>query len=194
MGHEGRQLYICTADICFIIDSTPGKWSPQSPFLPPSPFFFFHLYHLFTFSCCCRHAAYISCSFRWVDFWSKTTLFLSPSRTLGDKNKDSAGSESPAVALEGNLSHLCTKHVTAQPRQCEKQWKKRKGTLITFLSLMLTLSPSLLISQASVFLWTLKGVFTPRLWLISHPFIWYRVQCRLCRFKKKKRKAESKMR
>lgn len=107
--------------------------------------------------------------------------------------KDSAGSESPAVALEGNLSHLCTKHVTAQPRQCEKQWKKRKGTLITFLSLMLTLSPSLLISQASVFLWTLKGVFTPRLWLISHPFIWYRVQCRLCRFKKK-RKAESKMR
>lgn len=100
--------------------------------------------------------------------------------------KDSAGSESPAVALEGNLSHLCTKHVTAQPRQCEKQWKKRKGTLITFLSLMLTLSPSLLISQASVFLWTLKGVFTLRLWLISHPFIWYRVQCRLCRFKKKK--------
>lgn len=41
--------------------------------------------------------------------------------------KDSAGSESPAVALEGNLSHLCTKHVTAQPRQCEKQWKKKKG-------------------------------------------------------------------
>lgn len=39
MGHKGRQLYICAADICFIIDSTPGKWSPQSPFLPPSPFF-----------------------------------------------------------------------------------------------------------------------------------------------------------
>lgn len=184
MGHEGRQLYICTADICFIIDSTPGKWSPQSPFLPPSPFFP-HLYHLFTFSCCCRHAAYISCSFRWVDFWSKTTLFLSPSVRLERLRRFRVTCSCPRGEFITSMHKTCDSSTQTMWKAVEK---KRKGTLITFLSLMLTLSPSLLISQASVFLWTLKGVFTPRLWLISHPFIWYRVQCRLCRFKKKKKR------
>lgn len=109
-----------------------------------------------------------------------------------------ATGKTPPVQSHLQLPSRGIYHIYAQnmwqlnPDNVKSSEKKRKGTLITFLSLMLTLSPSLLISQASVFLWNFKGVFTPRLWLISHPFIWYRVQCRLCRFKKKK--AESKMR
>lgn len=190
MGHKGRQLYICTADICFIIDSTPGKWSPQSPFLPQSPFFSPPIplvYFLLLLPSRCLH--FLQFQVGW--FLIKNNSVFVSQRATG---------KTPPVQSHLQLPSRGIYHIYAQnmwqlnPDNVKSSEKKRKGTLITFLSLMLTLSPSLLISQASVFLWTLKGVFTPRLWLISHPFIWYRVQCRLCRFKKKKKKAESKMR
>lgn len=123
MGHKGRQLYICTADICFIIDSTPGKWSPQSPFLPQSPFFS-HLYHLFTFSCCCRHAAYISCSFRWVDFWSKTTLFLSPSVRLERLRRFRVTCSCPRGEFITSMHKTCDSSTQTMWKAVEK---KKKG-------------------------------------------------------------------
>lgn len=122
MGHKGRQLYICAADICFLIDSTPGKWSPQSPFLPQSPFFPTYTTCLLSPAAAVTLPTFPAVSGGLISD-QKQLCFCLPACDW----KDSAGSESPAVALEGNLSHLCTKHVTAQPRQCEKQWKKERA-------------------------------------------------------------------
>ncbi len=146
------QLWIWTSDICFIVVSTAGKWSPLCPLQPPLQgrlFIISVIYFLLLLP-----------TFPPVSFLSPSMQLerLSWLQTLLNHQRLPGGRKI--------ITFMC-EHLTAQLRQCERGERQKKGTLITFLP---PCSPSPLHFKFHSLFMNSEGYFCPEALVNFWPF------------------------